>query len=65
MPLAPGKNPREVALINKAAELGNIGELPARIPQEFFGALDALFCQPSIRRHPCRLLESAGEVAAR
>jgi|HubBroStandDraft_4_1064222.scaffolds.fasta_scaffold551132_2 hypothetical protein len=29
--LAPGKNPREVALVNKAAELGNIGKLPVRI----------------------------------
>ena len=29
--LAPGENPRELALVNKAAELGNINELPARI----------------------------------
>jgi hypothetical protein len=27
--LAPGKNAREVALVNKTAELGNIGERPA------------------------------------
>jgi hypothetical protein len=29
--LAPGKNPREVALVNKAAELADIGELPAGV----------------------------------
>jgi hypothetical protein len=29
--LAPGKNTREVALVDKAAELGNISELPAWI----------------------------------
>src|SRR5580704_7318972 len=29
--LAPGKDPGEVALVNKAAELGNIGKLPVRV----------------------------------
>jgi hypothetical protein len=40
--LAPGKDTREVALVNKAAELGNIRKLPAWVLQKFFGALDAL-----------------------
>jgi hypothetical protein len=33
--LAPGKNPREVALVNKAAELGNIRKLLAWVLQKF------------------------------
>jgi len=32
-----------VALVNKAAELGNISELAAWVLQKFFGARDALF----------------------
>src|SRR5271156_6608149 len=34
--LAPRKNPGEVALVDKAAELGNVGEFPARVPQKLF-----------------------------
>jgi hypothetical protein len=30
--LAPGKHAGEVALVDKAAELGNIGEFPVRVP---------------------------------
>jgi hypothetical protein len=40
--LALGENPREVALVNKTTELGNISEFTPRILQKFFGALDAL-----------------------
>ena len=63
--LAPRKNPREVALVDKAAELGNVGEFPARVPQKFFGAFDALFGQPPVGRHARRLLESPRKVAGR
>jgi hypothetical protein len=52
-----------VALVGKAAELGNIGELAIRVLQELFGALDALFGQPSVRRHAGRLFERPDEVA--
>jgi hypothetical protein len=48
--LALGENPREVALVDEAAELGDISELPPRVLQKFLGAFDALFGQPSVRR---------------
>jgi hypothetical protein len=62
--LALGKNAREVALVHKAAELGNFGELQPRVLQEFLGALDALFGEPSVGWNARRLLKRPGEVAA-
>jgi hypothetical protein len=63
--LALGKNPREVALVDEAAELGDISQLPAGLLQKFLGALDALFGQPSVRRQSGRLLKRTDKVAGR
>ena len=54
---------REVALVNKAAELGDFSEGPIGVLQKFFGALDALFGQPPVGRNARRLLERPDKVA--
>jgi hypothetical protein len=51
--LAPGKNAGEVALIDKAAELGDIGELPVRVPQKFTAQLGRIWkCRAVARDYP-------------
>jgi hypothetical protein len=52
-----------VALVDKTAEPGNISKLAARVLQKLFGALEALFGQPSVGRDARRLLERPSEVA--
>src|SRR6202789_3431324 len=62
---APGKYAREMALVNEAALEGDLGELAARVFQEFFGALDAHFGQPPAGWHARRPFKRPRKVAAR
>src|SRR6202167_590190 len=62
---APGKYAREMALVNEAALEGDLGELAARVFQEFFGALDAHFGQPPAGWHARRPFKRPRKVATR
>ena len=60
-----GEDAREMALIGKAAIIGDLPKRQARIEQQILRPLDAKGAQPSVRRHAGRIAESTDKAAHR
>src|SRR5216684_4954956 len=63
MTFAPREDSGQVALINKAANEGNLCEIQTAFEQQTLRSFDSPFCQPLVRRHAGRLPKRAGKMA--